>query len=425
MRLDSSRIVRNVICLVGLLALASAPLLAQTGIDLLDPEQVLRAGEQDRLEGVATVRATLDEAPNGVLQTTHVRETLQYDDGDFENFKDESPNLAPRGGGELEEWVQRFDVEDDSTLVSASVCFLRPDGDLSRSLDFKLRFYSNVVRDRVSYPGPRAGLVYNIESDIRRPGVPTCLTLRDHLVGKVLDEGTHWVGVEWNTGTRKRLGGDHYTNDDKADTDRNDRAIHETEVRFRRLPVEPLTVNEGWLDPRQGDRTLTASGLKAIGIRLEVQTTHPALPEPDPDPGPEPDPEPEPDPDPGVITPPPTGPGYSACRPTVAPLTLDGGFKVSLCYETAKGVMGDAKAVYESDYSGLLYFFESNNAEVFVKVLDGCAINQHRWLYVAPLTDVAFNMYINDGRNPTWTYHNKLGDQGEIRANLMAFPCSR
>ncbi len=125
-----------------------------------------------------------------------------------------------------------------------------------------------------------------------------------------------------------------------------------------------------------------------------------------------------------MIPPPPTGAGYSACRPTVAPLVLDGDVKVSLCYETAKKEMDDASAAYKSENSGLLYFFDRNNAEVFVKVLNGCTINKHRWVYVAPLTDVAFNMYINDGRNPTWTYHNKLGDQGEIRANLMAFPCA-
>ncbi|MXX68287.1 MAG: hypothetical protein F4Y74_04925 [Gemmatimonadales bacterium] len=125
-----------------------------------------------------------------------------------------------------------------------------------------------------------------------------------------------------------------------------------------------------------------------------------------------------------MIVPPPTGAGYSACRPTVAPLTLEGGVKVSLCYQAPNGAMDDASAVYRSDNSGLLYFFEPDNAEVFVKVLDGCGINQHRWVYVAPLTDVAFNMYINDGRNPTWTYFNKAGDQGEIRANLTAFPCA-
>jgi hypothetical protein len=130
-----------------------------------------------------------------------------------------------------------------------------------------------------------------------------------------------------------------------------------------------------------------------------------------------------PDPDPGVITPPPTGAGYSACRPTVAPLTFEGGIKVSLCYDTMNGDKGDAKSVYGSDNSGLLYFFGPDNAEVFVKVLDGCKHNERRWVYMAALTDVAFNMYVNDGRNPTKAYHNRAGENYPLVQDQMAFPC--
>lgn len=425
MRLDSGRIVRNVICLVSLLAFASTPLLAQTGIDLLDPEQVLRAGESPvQSDGATTVRATLADTPAGLTQASHVRDTLKYDDGMFENLETEGNHLVPLAGTDTVEWAQRFVVAADSTLVSATVCFLRPENDLSRALDFKLRFYRNVVENRISNPGRRSGLTYIIESSIRRAGDKSCILLRGHLVGKPLARGTHWVGIEWNRATQKRLGGDHYTRDDEAATDRNNNAVHETEVRHRTLPVADDAQNDGWLDGRGTDRTQTASGLKAIGVRLVVERTHGTQPDPTPDPTPDPDPPPAPDADPGVIVPPPTGAGYSACRPTVAPLTLEGNIKVSLCYQAPNGDMDDASAVYRSDNSGLLYFFEPDNAEVFVKVLDGCGINRHRWVYVAPLTDVAFNMYINDGRNPTWTYFNKAGDQGEIRANLMAFPCA-
>lgn len=421
----SRRTTRHLICLASLLAFASTSLLAQTGIDLLDPEQVLRAGESPvQSNGATTVRATLADTPTGLTQATHVRDTLQYDDGMFENFEDDGAFLDPASSPGTWEWAQRFEVAADSSVVSARVCFLRPEGDLSRSVDFKLRFYRNVVEDRISNPGSRSGLLYTIESDIRRAGDDRCILLRGALVGKLLARGSHWVGIEWNTDTRKRLGGDHYTREDEADVDRNGDAIHVTQVRNRSLPVAEGTDYEGWLDPRMGDRTQISNGLKAIGVSLVLERTHATEPDPTPDPTPTPDPPPDPDADPGVIVPPPTGAGYSACRPTVAPLTFEGNVKVSLCYQAPNGDMDDASAVYRSDNSGLLYFFEPDNAEVFVKVLDGCGINQHRWVYVAPLTDVAFNMYINDGRNPTWTYFNKAGDQGEIRANLMAFPCA-
>ena len=210
MRLTNRRTVRNLIGLVSLLAFASAPLAAQRGIDLLDAEQVLRGGASD---GTATVRAMLGEAPTGVGQATHARETIQYDDGEFENFEENS-TLDPRASGGTVEWAQRFEVEADSAVVSARVCFLRPDDDLSRALDFSLRFYEDDRVNNVSYPGRRSGLRYAIETDISRAGDHRCVLLRGHLVGKALEEGMHWVGIEWNTETKKRLAGDHYTADD-------------------------------------------------------------------------------------------------------------------------------------------------------------------------------------------------------------------
>ena len=55
-------------------------------------------------------------------------------------------------------------------------------------------------------------------------------------------------------------------------------------------------------------------------------------------------------------------------------------------------------------------------------MLNGCSNNGHRWVYVAALTDVAFNLYINDGRNPTWRYHNRQGETGEVKADLHGLP---
>ena len=193
MRLDSGRIVRNVICLVSLLAFASTPLLAQTGIDLLDAEQVRRATEQPgEAGGTATVRATLDYAPTGVVQASHARETIRYDDGEFENFAANSglnPNDSEIGGSVTVEWAQRFVVKADGTVVSARVCFLRPEGDTSRAVDFNLRFYADTTANRVNFPGSRAGLRYTIEEDIRRAGDHRCFLLRGALVGKPLTKG--------------------------------------------------------------------------------------------------------------------------------------------------------------------------------------------------------------------------------------------
>ena len=432
MRSTNRRIARNLICLTALFVCASVPLAAQQGIDLLDAEQVLRGGASD---GTVTVRAVLDEAPTGVSQASH-REPLQYDDGEFENFAANSslepydqPLPDPQG---RVEWAQRFMVKADGTVVSARVCFLRPAGDTSRAVDFSLRFYADdydTVK-KANFPGRRTGLRYAIEADIRRAGDPRCILLRGHLVGKSLRRGHHWVGIEWNPATRKRLGGDHYTAEDEAETDRNGAAEHETEIRRRELPVREGTPNDGWLD-RRTNRALTTSGLKAIGVSLILETTHAADPDPDPDPGPDPDPDPDPDPEDnlpphGPLTAPPTGPGYTDCLPSVSPIVFDGDYRVSLCYETADGTVGQARAgIYKSSKSGLLWFFDPDNAEALIKVLDGCRENGHRWVFMAAATDVAFNLYVTDGRNRPWSYHNKQGEAAVTQTDNMALRCSQ
>ena len=46
--------------------------------------------------------------------------------------------------------------------------------------------------------------------------------------------------------------------------------------------------------------------------------------------------------------------------------------------------------------SGLFYFFEPDNIEMLVKVLDGCAINGSFWVFYAATTDVGFELTVED-----------------------------
>lgn len=148
-------------------------------------------------------------------------------------------------------------------------------------------------------------------------------------------------------------------------------------------------------------------------------------PEPDPDPPPEPDPEPDPDPTLGPLPDPPEGPGYTDCRPETASLVFADGFKVALCYETASGEVGEGKTgIWASSESGLLWFFNRDNAEVLVKVLDGCRLNGNRWVYVAPVTDLAFNLYVQSAGGSNWSHHNRQGQTAASRSDNFAFPCN-
>ena len=121
---------------------------------------------------------------------------------------------------------------------------------------------------------------------------------------------------------------------------------------------------------------------------------------------------------------PPEGPGYTSCRPQTVPLVFDGGYEVRMCYETPTGEIGEAKSgIWASSESGLLWFFSRGNAEVLIKVLDGCHLNGHRWVFVAPVTDVAFNLYVTGGGGRTWRHHNRQGETASARSDTFAFRC--
>ena len=121
---------------------------------------------------------------------------------------------------------------------------------------------------------------------------------------------------------------------------------------------------------------------------------------------------------------------YTDCVPTAAQIAFAHGFTVSMCVEYQKDgdtVVEDAKNYgLESRESGILYFFDRDNAEVLVKVLDACAVNRHRWVFVAPVTDLAFNLYIEEtATGKVWKHRNpKGGRTASTESDVAAFPCA-
>ena len=120
---------------------------------------------------------------------------------------------------------------------------------------------------------------------------------------------------------------------------------------------------------------------------------------------------------------------YTDCVPSASQITFEHGFSVSMCVEYQKDgetVVEDAKNYdLESRESGILYFFDRDNAEVLVKVLDACAVNQHRWVFVAPVTDLAFNLYVEEAATgEVWEHRNPKGGQtASTESDVAAFPC--
>lgn len=74
--------------------------------------------------------------------------------------------------------------------------------------------------------------------------------------------------------------------------------------------------------------------------------------------------------------------------------------------------------------SALYAFFISSNWEVMLKVLDGCEINDHFWVFSAANTDQGYDILVTDTQTGlTWEYHNDLGTASPAVTDIEAFPC--
>ncbi len=113
------------------------------------------------------------------------------------------------------------------------------------------------------------------------------------------------------------------------------------------------------------------------------------------------------------------------CEADDRTLCLEGGrFAVRASWETADG-SGDGKALPRTRDTGLYWFFGPNNLEMMIKVLDGCAINGHRWVFAGGLTDVAVAMRVTDTETgEEMTYENSAGALFDPIQDVRAFSCS-
>jgi hypothetical protein len=118
-------------------------------------------------------------------------------------------------------------------------------------------------------------------------------------------------------------------------------------------------------------------------------------------------------------------PGSGACTADASTLCLDDArFQVRADWRTADGRSGSARAVPLTADTGYLWFFNADNVEVVVKVLDGCGLNNHFWVFAAGLTDVRVAIHVTDTRNQvTNDYLNHLGTAFQPLQDTSAFPC--
>ena len=102
----------------------------------------------------------------------------------------------------------------------------------------------------------------------------------------------------------------------------------------------------------------------------------------------------------------------------------DGRYEVKIEWTTLSGETGPAMVARpRTRDSGSFYFFSYNNWEVLLKVLDGCAINKHHWVYAASATDLGLNMVVRDTvTDLSKTYFKDAGSPAPATTDSGAFP---
>ncbi len=115
----------------------------------------------------------------------------------------------------------------------------------------------------------------------------------------------------------------------------------------------------------------------------------------------------------------------NSCTPGATALCLqDGRYEVRVSWQAGER-SGEGKAIPRTSNTGMFWFFDADNVEVAVKVLDGCSFNGRRWVVMAGLTDVQVDVSVRDSRTgAAKLYRNPGGTRFRTMLDITAFPCS-
>lgn len=118
-----------------------------------------------------------------------------------------------------------------------------------------------------------------------------------------------------------------------------------------------------------------------------------------------------------------------ACRPDSAILCLGNGrFRVTASWQDAGGATGAAGAAGAApitDATGDFWFFDEQNVELVLKILDACGLTSpHFWTFAGGLTNVGVTILVEDtATGASRTYTNALGTAFPPLQDTQAFPC--
>ncbi len=93
-------------------------------------------------------------------------------------------------------------------------------------------------------------------------------------------------------------------------------------------------------------------------------------------------------------------------------------FRVAATFQAPNsGPSGNAQGVTLTPDSGYFWFFDPANVELTVKVLNGCAINNHYWVYAAGLTNVNVVLTVTDTQ--TGAVKSYVNPQGRTYVTVL------
>lgn len=111
------------------------------------------------------------------------------------------------------------------------------------------------------------------------------------------------------------------------------------------------------------------------------------------------------------------------CVPSDTRLCLnEDRFAVTVDWTDFAGNSGSGRSVPLRSDTGLFWFFAPDNLELTVKVLDGCGVNGHYWVFVSSGSTVEYEVEVTDTAGGTsHTYGNALRQTPRLIADTTAF----
>jgi hypothetical protein len=101
----------------------------------------------------------------------------------------------------------------------------------------------------------------------------------------------------------------------------------------------------------------------------------------------------------------------------------DGRFKVTATFDAGSSGSGNAHLITLASDTAYLWFFAATNVEAVLKVLDGCSLNNHYWVFAGGLTNVEVAITVTDTSNGTKkVYSNKANTTFVPVQDTSAFP---